>query len=81
MQKPIRHMLRCQISIKYHGGNMTLSHKAGNIHKNSDRISMWESADTPYNLANLPLEVEPKIPIERITITDIETEYFKEVGE
>ncbi|MBW0503454.1 hypothetical protein O181_043169 [Austropuccinia psidii MF-1] len=81
MKKPIGHMLRCQISIQDYGGNMKLAHEAGNIHKNSDRLSMWESANTPYSLANVPLEAEPKISIEGINITDIETEYFKEVRE
>ncbi|MBW0472257.1 hypothetical protein O181_011972 [Austropuccinia psidii MF-1] len=33
---PNRHMVRWQIAIQEYRGNMTILHKAGNIHKNSD---------------------------------------------
>ncbi|MBW0585528.1 hypothetical protein O181_125243 [Austropuccinia psidii MF-1] len=38
---PNRHMLRWQIAIQEYRGNMTIVHKAGNIHKNSDGLSRW----------------------------------------
>ncbi|MBW0528862.1 hypothetical protein O181_068577 [Austropuccinia psidii MF-1] len=70
-------MLRWQIAIQEYRGNMTIVHKAGNIHKNSDGLSRWELANTPDNPAYVPLEGEPQIPIEGINITDID-EYCKD---
>ncbi|MBW0500809.1 hypothetical protein O181_040524 [Austropuccinia psidii MF-1] len=55
MKTPNRHMLRWQISIQEYRGNMTIVHKAGNIHKNADGLSRWELADTPDNPAYVPL--------------------------
>ncbi|MBW0546793.1 hypothetical protein O181_086508 [Austropuccinia psidii MF-1] len=81
MKTPNRHMLRCQIAIQEYRGNMTIIHKAGNIHKNADGLSRWELANTPDNPAYVPLEEEPQIPMEGINITDIGTEFFEEVGE
>ncbi|MBW0588993.1 hypothetical protein O181_128708 [Austropuccinia psidii MF-1] len=60
---------------------MTIVHKAGNIHKNADRLSRWALDNTPYSQAYVPLEAEPQIPIEGINITDIGTEFFEEVRE
>ncbi|MBW0587182.1 hypothetical protein O181_126897 [Austropuccinia psidii MF-1] len=56
MKTPNIHMLRWQIAIQEYRGNMTIVHKAGNIHKNSDGLSKWELANTPDNPAYLPLE-------------------------
>ncbi|MBW0539694.1 hypothetical protein O181_079409 [Austropuccinia psidii MF-1] len=42
MKTPNRHMLRWQIAIQEYRGNMTIVHKAGNIHKIIDGLSMWE---------------------------------------
>ncbi|MBW0589880.1 hypothetical protein O181_129595 [Austropuccinia psidii MF-1] len=78
---PNRHMLRWQIAIQEYRGNMTIVHKAGNIHKNADGLSRWALANTPDNPAYVPLEAEPQIPIEGINITDIGTEFFEEVRE
>ncbi|MBW0575290.1 hypothetical protein O181_115005 [Austropuccinia psidii MF-1] len=36
MKTPNRHMLRWQIAIQEYGGNVTIVHKYGNIHKNAD---------------------------------------------
>ncbi|MBW0583027.1 hypothetical protein O181_122742 [Austropuccinia psidii MF-1] len=74
-------MLRWQIAIQEYRGNMTIVHKAGNIHKNADGLSRWELANTPDNPAYVPLEAEKQIPIEGINITDIGTELFGEVRE
>ncbi|MBW0473750.1 hypothetical protein O181_013465 [Austropuccinia psidii MF-1] len=38
---PNRHMLRWKIAIQEYGGNMTIVHKDGNIHKNSDGLSRF----------------------------------------
>ncbi|MBW0511504.1 hypothetical protein O181_051219 [Austropuccinia psidii MF-1] len=58
---------------------MNIVHKAVNIHNNSDELSRRALANTPDNLAYVPLEAEPQIPIEGINITDIGTELFEEV--
>ncbi|MBW0480254.1 hypothetical protein O181_019969 [Austropuccinia psidii MF-1] len=74
-------MLRWQIAIQEYRGNMNIVHKAENIHENADGLIRWELANTPDNLAYVPLEAEPKIPIEGINITDIGTEFFVGVRE
>ncbi|MBW0577380.1 hypothetical protein O181_117095 [Austropuccinia psidii MF-1] len=79
MKAPNRHMLRCQIAIQEYRSNMTIVHKAGNIHKDACELSTWSLATTPYNPAYVPLEAGPQIPIEGINITDIGTEFFEEV--
>ncbi|MBW0518010.1 hypothetical protein O181_057725 [Austropuccinia psidii MF-1] len=76
-----RHMLRCQIAIQEYRGNMTIVHKAGNIHKNTDGLSRWELPNTPDNPAYVPTGAEPKISIEGINITDFGKEFFEEVRE
>ncbi|MBW0542661.1 hypothetical protein O181_082376 [Austropuccinia psidii MF-1] len=73
MKTPNRHMLRWQIATQEYRGKMTIVHKSGNIHKNADGLSRWELANTFDNLAYVPLEAEPQIPIEGINITDIGT--------
>ncbi|MBW0558668.1 hypothetical protein O181_098383 [Austropuccinia psidii MF-1] len=74
-------MLRWQIAIEEYRENMTIAHKAGNIHKNADGLSRWALANTPDNPAYVPLEEEPQIAIEGINMTDIGTEFFEEVRE
>ncbi|MBW0528214.1 hypothetical protein O181_067929 [Austropuccinia psidii MF-1] len=60
---------------------MTIVHKAGNIHKNSNGFSRFKLPNTPYNPACVPANAETQIPIEGIDITDVGTEFFKEVRE
>ncbi|MBW0466175.1 hypothetical protein O181_005890 [Austropuccinia psidii MF-1] len=81
METPNRHMLIWQIAIHEYRGNMTIVHKAGNIHKNADGLIMWAISNTPDNPAYVPLGAEPRIPIEGIKITDIGTEFSEEVRE
>ncbi|MBW0497394.1 hypothetical protein O181_037109 [Austropuccinia psidii MF-1] len=81
MKTPNRHILRWQIMIQEYRGNMTIVHKAGNIHNNADGLSRWALANIPDNPAYVPLEAEPQIPIEGINITYIGTEFFEEVRE
>ncbi|MBW0505303.1 hypothetical protein O181_045018 [Austropuccinia psidii MF-1] len=81
MKTPNRNMLRWQIAIHEYRGNMTIVHKAGNIHNNADGLSRWGLANTPDNPAYVPLESEPQIPIEVINITDIRNALFEEVRE
>ncbi|MBW0527905.1 hypothetical protein O181_067620 [Austropuccinia psidii MF-1] len=79
IKTPNRHLLRWQIAIEEYTGNMTIVHKEGKNHKNADGLSRWALENTPDNPAYLPLEAEPQIPIEGINMTDIGTEFFKEV--
>ncbi|MBW0515320.1 hypothetical protein O181_055035 [Austropuccinia psidii MF-1] len=74
-------MLGWQIAIQEHRGSMTIVHKAGNIHKNSDGLRLWALANTTDNPAYVPLEAEPQILIEGINIAYIRTEFFEEVRE
>ncbi|MBW0550408.1 hypothetical protein O181_090123 [Austropuccinia psidii MF-1] len=78
MKTPNRHMLRWQIAIQEYRGNMTIVHKAGNIHKNADGLSKWALPNTPDNLAYVPIGSEPQISIEGIKIADVGTEFFEE---
>ncbi|MBW0533466.1 hypothetical protein O181_073181 [Austropuccinia psidii MF-1] len=78
---PNRHILRWQIGIQEYRGNMTIVHKAGKIHNNSDELSRWALANNPDNPSYEPLEGKPQIPIEGINITYIGTELFEEVRE
>ncbi|MBW0503064.1 hypothetical protein O181_042779 [Austropuccinia psidii MF-1] len=41
MNTPNRQMLRWKIPIQQYRGNMTIIHKAGNIHKNANGLSRW----------------------------------------
>ncbi|MBW0557801.1 hypothetical protein O181_097516 [Austropuccinia psidii MF-1] len=81
MNTPNRHMLRWQIAIQEYRGNMTIVHKAVNIHKNADGLSRWELPNTPDNPAYVSTSSEPQIPIEGINITDVGTELFEEFRE
>ncbi|MBW0501898.1 hypothetical protein O181_041613 [Austropuccinia psidii MF-1] len=81
MKTPNRQILRWQIAIQEYRGNMTIVHKEGKIHKNADRLSRWELANTPDNPSYVLLEAEQQITIEGINITDIGTEFFEEVRE
>ncbi|MBW0463632.1 hypothetical protein O181_003347 [Austropuccinia psidii MF-1] len=73
------HMLRWQIAIKEYRGNMTIVHKDGNINKNSDGISRWPLPNNIDNPAYVPEEASPQIPIEGISVTDLDTTFFEEV--
>ncbi|MBW0583177.1 hypothetical protein O181_122892, partial [Austropuccinia psidii MF-1] len=76
---PNRHMLRCQIAIQEYRGNMTIVHKDGNIHKNGDGLSRWPLQNDTDNPAYVPEEASPQIPIEGISVTDLDTTFFEEV--
>ncbi|MBW0499153.1 hypothetical protein O181_038868 [Austropuccinia psidii MF-1] len=78
MKTPNRHMSRWQIAIQEYRGNMTIVHKAGNTHKNSDGLSKWELPNTPEHPAYVSTGAEPQISTEVINITDVGTEFFEE---
>ncbi|MBW0528294.1 hypothetical protein O181_068009 [Austropuccinia psidii MF-1] len=79
MKTPNRHMLRWQIAIQKYRGNMTIVHKDGNIHKNADGLSRWPLPNNIDNPAYVPEEASPQIPIEGISVTDLNTTLFEEV--
>ncbi|MBW0570939.1 hypothetical protein O181_110654 [Austropuccinia psidii MF-1] len=79
MKNTNRHMSRWKIAKQEYRGNMTIVHKAANIHNNADGLSRWELTNTPDNPAYVPTGAEPQIPIEGINITDVGTEFFEEV--
>ncbi|MBW0479533.1 hypothetical protein O181_019248 [Austropuccinia psidii MF-1] len=72
-------MLRWQIAIQEYGGNMTIVHKDAHIHKNSDGLSRFPLTNNIYNTAYVPEEDSPQIPIEGISVTDLNTTFFEEV--
>ncbi|MBW0517732.1 hypothetical protein O181_057447 [Austropuccinia psidii MF-1] len=80
MKTPNRYMLRWQIAIQEYRGNMTIVHKAGNIHKNADGLSRWALLNTPDNHAYVPTSAESQIPIEGINITDVRQNSLKKLG-
>ncbi|MBW0584046.1 hypothetical protein O181_123761 [Austropuccinia psidii MF-1] len=72
-------MLRWQIAIQEYRGNMTIVHKDGNIHKNSDGPSRWPLSNDIDNPAYVPEDASPQIPIEGISVTDLNTTFFEEL--
>ncbi|MBW0577423.1 hypothetical protein O181_117138 [Austropuccinia psidii MF-1] len=63
MKTPNRYMLRWQIAIQEYRGNMTIVHKAGNIHNNANVLSRWELPNTPDDPAYVCTSAEPQIAI------------------
>ncbi|MBW0576515.1 hypothetical protein O181_116230 [Austropuccinia psidii MF-1] len=58
---------------------MTIVHKDGNIRKNADGLSRWLLSNDIHNPAYVPEEALPQIPIEVISVTDLNTTFFEEV--
>ncbi|MBW0549168.1 hypothetical protein O181_088883 [Austropuccinia psidii MF-1] len=58
---------------------MTIVHKVGNIHKNADGLSGWPLTNDINNPDYVPEEASPQIPIEGISVTDLNTTLFEEV--
>ncbi|MBW0473600.1 hypothetical protein O181_013315 [Austropuccinia psidii MF-1] len=79
MKTSKRHMLRWQIAIQEYRGNITIVHKDGNIHRNADGLSRWPLPSNIDNPAYVPELASPLIPIEGISITDLNKTLFKEV--
>ncbi|MBW0536742.1 hypothetical protein O181_076457 [Austropuccinia psidii MF-1] len=78
MKTPNRHILRWEIAIQEHRGNMTIVYKYVNIHKNSDGLGRWALANKPKNPAWVPQEEHH---IEGICVTDIGTQFFNQFKE
>ncbi|MBW0512119.1 hypothetical protein O181_051834 [Austropuccinia psidii MF-1] len=79
MKIPNRHILRWLIAIQEYRGNMTIVHKDWNIHKNADGLNRWPLPNNIDNPSYVPEEAFPQIPIEGISVTDLNTTFFKEV--
>ncbi|MBW0464193.1 hypothetical protein O181_003908 [Austropuccinia psidii MF-1] len=79
MSTPHSHMLRLQIAIQEYRGNMTIFHKDGNIHKNGYRLSRWPLPNNIDNLAYVPEETSPQIPIEGFRVKNLKTTFFEEI--
>ncbi|MBW0518671.1 hypothetical protein O181_058386 [Austropuccinia psidii MF-1] len=79
IKTPNRHMLRWQIAIQEYRGNMNIVHKDWNIHKNADGLSRWPLQKNIDNPAYVPEEASPQIPIEGISVTELNTTFFEEV--
>ncbi|MBW0575515.1 hypothetical protein O181_115230 [Austropuccinia psidii MF-1] len=72
-------MLRWKIAIQEYRGNMTIVHKDGKIHTNADELSRWPLPNDINNPAYVPEEASPQIPIEGVSVTDLNTTFFEEV--
>ncbi|MBW0592357.1 hypothetical protein O181_132072 [Austropuccinia psidii MF-1] len=79
MKTPNRHMLRWQIALQEYRGNMTIVHKDGNIHKNAVGMSRCPLPNNVDNPAYVQEEASPQIPIEGVSVTDLNTTFFEEV--
>ncbi|MBW0560350.1 hypothetical protein O181_100065 [Austropuccinia psidii MF-1] len=58
---------------------MTIFHKNRNVHKYADGPSRWPLPNDIDNPAYVPEEASPHIPIEGISVTDLNTTFFEEV--
>ncbi|MBW0577869.1 hypothetical protein O181_117584 [Austropuccinia psidii MF-1] len=58
---------------------MNIVHKDGNINKNSNGLSRWPLPNDIDNPAYVLGETSPQIPIEGISVTDLNTTFFEEV--
>ncbi|MBW0520028.1 hypothetical protein O181_059743 [Austropuccinia psidii MF-1] len=79
MKTTNRHMLRWKIAIQEYKGNMTIVYKDGNIHKNADGLSRWPLPNNIDNPDHVPEEASTQIPIEGISVSDMNTTFFEEV--
>ncbi|MBW0478507.1 hypothetical protein O181_018222 [Austropuccinia psidii MF-1] len=72
-------MLRRQIVIQEYRGNMNIAHKDQNIHQNADELSRWPLPNNIDDPACVAEEGSPHIPIEEISVSDLNTKFFEEV--
>ncbi|MBW0558548.1 hypothetical protein O181_098263 [Austropuccinia psidii MF-1] len=59
---------------------MTIVHKGGNIHRNADGLSRLQLPNVIDNSYYVQEEASSKIPIERISVTDLKTTFLEEVS-
>ncbi|MBW0549312.1 hypothetical protein O181_089027 [Austropuccinia psidii MF-1] len=72
-------MLRWQIAIQDNRGNMAIAHEDGNVHKTEDGLRRWPLQNDIDNPAYVPEEALPQIPMEGISVTDLNTTFFEEL--
>ncbi|MBW0566594.1 hypothetical protein O181_106309 [Austropuccinia psidii MF-1] len=58
---------------------MNIVHKDGNVHINADGLSIWPSPNDIDNTAYVAEEALSQIPIEGISVTDLNNTFFEEV--
>ncbi|MBW0578338.1 hypothetical protein O181_118053 [Austropuccinia psidii MF-1] len=58
---------------------MTIAHKDGSVHRNTDGLRKWPLPNDIDNSDYVPEEPSPQIPIEGISVTDLNTTFFEEV--
>ncbi|MBW0545326.1 hypothetical protein O181_085041 [Austropuccinia psidii MF-1] len=73
MKAPNGNMLRWQIAIQEYRGNMII------VHKNVGGLSRWQLTKNIDITVYVPEEASPQIPIEGISVTDLNTTFFEEV--
>ncbi|MBW0514992.1 hypothetical protein O181_054707 [Austropuccinia psidii MF-1] len=66
-------MLSCQIAIQEYRGNMTI------LHKDADRLRRWPLPNHIENPSYVPEEASPQIPIEEISVSDLNTTFIEQV--
>ncbi|MBW0495633.1 hypothetical protein O181_035348 [Austropuccinia psidii MF-1] len=59
---------------------MNIVHKDWNIHKTIDGLSRWPLPSNIDNPAYVPEEASPQIPIEGISVTDLNSKLLEEVS-
>ncbi|MBW0497156.1 hypothetical protein O181_036871 [Austropuccinia psidii MF-1] len=72
-------MLRWQIAIQEYRGNITIVHKDWNINKNADGLSRGPLPNDIDDPAYVQEEASPQIPIEGISVTELNSTFFEEV--
>ncbi|MBW0500693.1 hypothetical protein O181_040408 [Austropuccinia psidii MF-1] len=58
---------------------MTIVYKDGNVHKNSYVLRIWPLPNYIENPTYVPEEAYPQLPIEGISVKDLNTTFFEEL--
>ncbi|MBW0521081.1 hypothetical protein O181_060796 [Austropuccinia psidii MF-1] len=79
MKTPKRNILQWEIAIWEYRDNITIVHKDGNIDGDADGLSRWPLPNNIDDPSYVPEEASPQIPIEGISVTDLNTTFFEDV--
>ncbi|MBW0585701.1 hypothetical protein O181_125416 [Austropuccinia psidii MF-1] len=74
---PNRHLLRWQIGRQEHRNSRNIFNTDGNIHQTADGLSILPLPNNIENSSYIPEEASPQIPIEGISVTDLNTTFFE----
>jgi hypothetical protein len=78
MTTPNRHMLRWQLAIQTHRGNMTIRHKAGKRHTNVDALSRFPLPNDDTNpAADTGEEEYPSLRV--LSVVDLDQEFYDRI--